>query len=114
MKFNINDFPGIDDAMYCQTEEEAYVFTQYLHSLGRKWRGGTSYEIIQRIDTNYPSNGVSYFFNQNAHGEGKYNFLGGITLCFEDFEWDICLDLCPCEEEQGLINEFLLSFCIAE
>lgn len=112
MKFNINDFPGINDVMYCQTEEEAYVFTQYLHSLGRKWRGGRSYEEIQHVSSSYPPGGVSYVFNQNIHGGGKIRTHGSF-LCFEDFEWDICLDLCPCEEERGLINEFLLSFCKA-
>lgn len=113
MKFNINDFSGAGDVMYCQSEEEGFVFTQYLHSLGKKWRGGGSYcDNIQYISGTYPSVGVSYMFNQDVHGAGRIG-TSGRFLHFEEFEWDICLDLCPCEEERGLINEFLLSFCKA-
>lgn len=43
MRFNIEDYKG-KYVMHCKTEEEAKIFCEYLHSIGRTWGNGDSYK----------------------------------------------------------------------
>lgn len=65
MKFDIENYRG-NYVMHCKTEEEAKDFCGYLHSIGRTWVSGTTYE-----ETHYYMYGThtAYNFNEGTYGE---------------------------------------------
>ena len=87
-KFDIKDYPGYY-VMHVTSEEQAKIFCEYLHSIGRKWNGGNSY-----LDhTNYYHYGTRtcYEFNVNKYDEISWFKLHGLhnftILEFNDFDW---------------------------
>lgn len=102
MKFNIEDYPG-KCAMLCPTEESAKIFTAYLHSLGKKWKSGTSYLECTHWER-YKEN-TCYLFNTGEYG---FAIVSRRTNCrileFYDFDWDMEL---PYEESNITLEEIL-------
>ena len=83
MKFNIDDYKG-KYAMHCQTEEEAKDFCNYLHSVGKKWGGGSSY-LNKTLWDIYYSNTV-YYFNDGLYGNiSNAKFYNYTILEWSDF-----------------------------
>lgn len=80
MTFDINEYSG-KYVMHCKTEEEARNFCDYLHSVGRKWRSGTTYFDDTFWDI-YKGKTV-YYFNEGGYGELDF-------VCKKDYkilEW---------------------------
>lgn len=87
-KFNINDYPG-KYVMHVTTEEQDTIFRNYLHSVGKHWRNGDSYDTITHFDK-YREYTV-YHFNENTFGNlinAKLLYSPAPTILkFEDFDW---------------------------
>ena len=64
MRFNIDDYKG-KYVMHCKTEEEAKDFCNYLHSIGRCWCNGDSYNEVTEYDV-YKEN-TAYSFNDDHY-----------------------------------------------
>lgn len=84
MRFNIEDYKG-KYVMHCKTEEEAEIFCEYLHSIGRTWGNGDSYkdDIRDRI---YAMYGAETCFEFNI---GRY----GSKQCYEEEEGYTILEM---------------------
>jgi hypothetical protein len=78
MKFDINNYKG-KYVMHCKTEEEARNFCNYLHSIGRRWSGGSSYADR----TNYAVYGSNTAYNFNNDSYAHTNWYTGYTI----LEW---------------------------
>lgn len=91
MKFDINQYQKLEIVMHCPTEESAEIFTRYLNSIGRAWKGGASYINCTHYDM-YGEK-TCYRFNDNTYCSLEY-FVENIheILNFYDFEWD---EICP-------------------
>ena len=84
-KFDINDYPGMY-VMHCKTQEQAEIFTMYLHKNNRTWWTGRPYTK----DTNWESYKYKTCYNFNENGFSQYNFYknkGYTILEFKDFDW---------------------------
>lgn len=80
MKFYINEYKG-KFVMHCKTEEEAQSFCNYLHSIGRKWRTGSSYDNGLAYYDRYV-----YYFNNGTFGWSNIAKNSGyIILEWSDF-----------------------------
>lgn len=93
MIFKLEDYKNSDDktyCMHCETLDEAESFCNFLHSQGRKWRGGTSYlpEDVWR----YNREDTVYYFNVGTLGSYKkaktYKLPKVIILEWSDFMED--------------------------
>ena len=107
MKFDIQDHPG-DVAMCCETEDEAIIFTQYLHSVGRTWASGRSY-LDRPMSSGFTKDfqGVGYSFNYGCHGSiDSYTEAGYVLLWFKDFDWGAEYEELDSQE----FDDFLLSY----
>lgn len=111
MRFDIQDYPGTV-AMCCETEDEAIIFAQYLHSIGRTWASGTSYSE-RPFGRGFIANfqGIGYNFNQGMHDSiDFYDEAGYVLLWFKDFNWD--------EDDEEIasqeLTDFLLSYARRE
>ena len=84
MKFDIDNY-GINTAMHCSTEEQAIVFCNHLHSLGRRWSSGEAYST-QTLFNEVKGN-IYYYFHQDVCSTCRplFNYT---VLEFTDFEWD--------------------------
>ena len=83
MEFDIRNYPG-KYVMHCKTEEEAYDFLAYLHSIGRRWCSGDSYLVKTRWDE-YKAE-TAYNFNQGAFADISYYTSNGyLILEWSDF-----------------------------
>lgn len=107
MRFDIQDYPG-NVAMCCETEDEAIIFTQYLHSVGRTWCSGASY-LTRPFPSEYHRvfRGIGYNFNLGYHDSIDYYEEEGYTLLwFKDFDWE--------EDDEEIdsqeLTDFLLSY----
>lgn len=80
MVFRLEDYPQHNAAMHCTNEEEAQVFTKYLHEHGRRWKNGTLY-----TDDVWVSPFSYYLFNRGLRGTGSGL---EIVLEFSDFQWE--------------------------
>ncbi len=87
--FNIDDFPDLGTAMICENESEVEVFLDYLDSVGRRWRSGSSYLDL----SNYNSGRIAYYFNKGLYDDDWYviqeDVKEGHALYFRDF---LCSD----------------------
>ena len=86
MRFNIENYKG-KYVMHCKTEEEAKIFSKYLHSIGRRWANGDSYEDknYNRIYVFYDTK-TCYDFNAGYYGSKSYYEKKGYTILeMEDF-----------------------------
>ena len=84
MKFNPNDY-GRNAVMHCSTEEQAIVFCNHLHSLGRRWKSGQAYST-RTLFTEVEGD-IYYYFHQDVCS--TYRPLFDYTVLeFSDFEWD--------------------------
>lgn len=85
MRFNIDDYHG-DYAMHCPEEWQAEVFTNYLDSLGKSWRDGSTY-VNNSLWYEYEEE-QCYAFNRNQYESVSwYKGTGYIILEFSDFDW---------------------------
>ena len=83
MKFNIDDYKG-KYVMHCKTEEEAEIFCEYLHSIGRMWSTGESY-LSERYWDKYKES-TCYNFNYGTYCDKQYFEEAGYTILeMEDF-----------------------------
>lgn len=91
MKFDINKCRTREIVMHCPTEESAEIFTRYLDSIGRAWKGGQSY--IGKTNWERYGEDTCYWFDDNTYSDLAY-FIGHQfeILSFYDFDWD---ELCP-------------------
>ena len=82
MRFDIDDYPG-DYAMHCATQEEAEIFCDYLHSVGRSWCSGTPYDS----GTNWEEYGEDtlYFFNEGTFGSLEFGHRERENLTILEF-----------------------------
>lgn len=84
-KFDINDYP-FRCVMHCKTEEQARIFCEYLHSVGRTWLMGNTYLSHHNWEV-YESKTV-YFFNKGTYGDvTRYIGTSIRILDFNDFDW---------------------------
>lgn len=83
MRFNIEDYKG-KYVMHCKTEEEAEIFCEYLHSIGRTWSTGDSYLSESYWDRYKKS--TCYNFNYGTYRDKQYYEADGYTILeMEDF-----------------------------
>lgn len=89
MKFDVIDYPNdrgsYSYAMSCDTEEKAIVFLDYLHSVGRRWNGGTNYDRLRNF--NRYGKATVYFFNDGLYGADTSLPKNTTLLYFDDFNW---------------------------
>lgn len=80
MRFNIEDYKG-KYVMHCKTEEEAEIFCEYLHSIGRTWGNGDSYkdDNNDRIYAMYGAE-TCFEFNIGRYGSKQYFEEEGYTI----------------------------------
>ena len=89
MKFNIDDYTGMV-VMHCKTRECAKEFCEYLSSIGKTWRGGTSYNVRTNFDM-YEAR-TCYNFQSGQYGsieyftENNYTILEVEYFFFYDFD----------------------------
>lgn len=83
--FNINDYNDRRYVMHCETETEAKHFCHYLHSIGKKWRRGESYDK-ETYWTIYQENTV-YFFHEDSFGDINTINKKYIVLKWKDFDF---------------------------
>lgn len=81
MYFDIDKYAG-KYTMLCKTEEEARNFCDYLHTHGRKWRGGYSYSSSNTQWDGYKEK-TAYYFNEGCFGSLGYAQREG----YEILEW---------------------------
>ena len=99
MRFDINNYKG-KYVMHCKTEAEAKEFCDYLHSIGRRWISGSSYNNTThwddyREDTCYAFNNGMYFRPQSAREE-NYTIL----------EWsDFTTEFTKADLKDGMVVE---------
>ena len=85
MRFSIKDYPG-RYIMHCKTKEEAQIFTEYLHSIGKTWISNKSYLEYDGFVYGETS---CYNFNKGTHADiYTYTNLKYTILEFTDFDWD--------------------------
>ena len=106
MKFDINNYPG-KYVMHCKTEEEAQIFTSYLHRIGKTWVTGSSY--TDQLGFAYGEDSC-YNFNKGTHANiNTYKDASYTILEFENFDWD---DISLSEIDIKTIDDFMSQFKI--
>ena len=83
--FDINDF-DTKYVMHCGTQEQAEMFCEYLHGLGRRWHGKEAYSMTTHWE-DYKEN-TFYNFNSNTYAYIDYYIEEGYcVLEFDGFFW---------------------------
>ena len=83
MEFDIDNYPG-KVVMHCPEEWMAEVFCDYLHSIGKKWSSGISYN--RRRNYREHKEETCYWFSNGQYGSlSFYKNNGYKILEFEDF-----------------------------
>ena len=80
MFFDIKAYTG-KYCMHCKTSEEAKDFCNYLHSIGKKWCGGASYE--QHTYFSVYEDKMVYIFNNDSYADIDYATTYNYTI----LEW---------------------------
>ncbi len=88
--FNIQDYENENYVMRCNTQEEATIFCNYLHSIGKKWCNGDSY--LKETHWNNYMGHICYNFNA-----GEFGMVVGYCrtfhiLNFSQFNWSNPID----------------------
>lgn len=85
MRFDITQYQG-EVAMHCKTREEAQVFLEFLHQIGKSWCNGENYSKYTHYN-DYEEQ-TTYSFNNGKYGGLNWFIDHGYTILeFEDFEW---------------------------
>lgn len=88
MVFDINDYAGRDIVMHCANIFEAISFTNYLHSVGKRWSNGARY-VNNHAWESYKEE-TAYNFNENSYGHvTAYQRDGYSVLEWKDFMYDM-------------------------
>lgn len=82
--FPIEEYTDRDVCMHCQTEQEANIFLEFLHGIGRTWCDGSSYISHSNFDE-YTSD-TCYYFNKGTFGD-RYDAVDAddLILSFSDY-----------------------------
>lgn len=112
-QFDINKYTDPLYVMVCRSEQEAIVFTRFLDSVGRTWRGGGSYIAKHYYDGKIWDE-IAYFFNQGMYG--GYRTIRdarerGLALYYDNFSWGDADEGNNIETESW--EEFVSSFVLA-
>lgn len=100
MKFNINNYKG-KYAMHCKTEEEAKEFCDYLHSIGKTWHDGDSYQsnTLWYVSKKY----TCYEFNDGYRG----SVVNYIDRNYTILEWsDFTTEFTKADLKDGMVVEY--------
>jgi hypothetical protein len=84
-KFNINDYPGYY-IMRCINKNADEIFRKYMHSIGKRWCMGQSYETTSYFDSDRKD--TCFDFNKGLHSNTEdYDTCCYTILEFDDFDW---------------------------
>lgn len=85
MPFPIEEFSNINVCMHCETEEEANIFLNFLHSVRRTWCDGDSYLSSNKFEVH--GRNTCYYFNEGTYGDVRHvtGILGAQILRFSDW-----------------------------
>lgn len=100
MKFDINNYKGAY-AMHCKTEKEAKEFCDYLHSIGKTWHDGDSYQsnTLWYVSKKH----TCYEFNNGYRG----SVLTYINRNYTILEWsDFTTEFTKADLKDGMIVEY--------
>ena len=99
MKFDINNYKG-KYAMHCKTEKEAKEFCDYLHSIGKTWHNGDSYQsnTLWYVSKKH----TCYEFNDGYRG----SVLNYIDRNYTILEWsDFTTEFTKADLKDGMVVE---------
>lgn len=116
-RFNFDRYADDDYnnyVMHCPTEEQANIFLEHLHNIGKTWCDKTSY--LDANEYRYYREDTCYAFTLGEYADLEfYNEDGAIVLEFDDFDWGRGKEYEGLEidiSEKSKIDDFLGIFSI--
>jgi hypothetical protein len=86
MVFNLEEYKG-KYCMHCATIFEANSFTNYMHTIGKKWNGGNRYAL--NTAWNAHKEDTVYLFNEGGYASVEYAREDGYAILeWKDYMYD--------------------------
>lgn len=110
-RFDIDLYTSKRHCMHCSSEEDAITFLRYLHSIGRTWITGESYEKRDNLYSEYGDK-TCYYFNTGRYGSVNGGTGDQIVLEFSEFDWDFIDGLHESEDDKRVLDSFINTFLV--